>query len=242
MIDIHAHILPSLDDGPKTIEESLEMCRMASEDGIRKMVATPHVLNGVYYSKKQDILEKVAFLNRLLNDNKIELEVLPGADVHLHEGIIDGLKKDEILTINNRMRYLLLEFPSQIIPVEARQVIFKLQVAGIRPIITHPERNLAIQNRPEVLAEYIEAGALIQITAQSITGGFGPREKKCAHWLLKNNMAHVIASDAHSVDARPPILSFAVKMATNLIGEEKSRALVFENPLAIIEGREIGNG
>ncbi len=239
MIDIHAHILPTLDDGPRTIEESLEMCRMASADGIRKMVATPHVFNGVYCPKKQDILEKVEILNKLLNDNKIELQVLPGADVHLHEGIIDGLKKDEILTINNGRRYLLLEFPSQIIPVEARQVIFKLQVAGIRPIITHPERNLAVQNRPEILAEYIESGAFTQVTAQSITGGFGSREKKCAHWLLKNNMVHVIASDAHSVNARPPILSIAVKKVSNLLGEEKSNRLVFENPLAIIEGQEI---
>lgn len=239
MIDIHAHVLPSLDDGPKTIEESLEMCRMASADGIRKMVATPHIFNGVYHSKKQDILEKVEILNKLLNDNKIELEVLPGADVHLHEGIIDGLKNDEILTINNGRRYLLLEFPSQIIPVEARQAIFKLQVAGIQPIITHPERNLAVQDRPEILAEFIEGGALLQVTAQSVTGEFGSREKKCAHWLLKHNMVHVLATDAHSTNARPPILSIAVKKVSKLLGEEKGRALVFENPLAIIEGNEL---
>ncbi|HHT9161081.1 MAG TPA: tyrosine-protein phosphatase [Candidatus Brocadiia bacterium] len=239
MIDIHAHILPSLDDGPRTFQESLEMCRIASEDGIRKMVATPHILNGIYDVKKKDILEKVEILNKLLKDNKIELEVLPGADVHLHEGIIEGLKKDEILTINNGRRYLLLEFPSQIIPVEARQVVFKLQVAGILPIISHPERNFAIQDNPELLTKFIEIGALLQVTAQSVTGEFGSREKKCAHWLLKHNMVHVLATDAHSINARPPILSIAVKKASKLLGEEKSRALVFENPLAIIEGREL---
>jgi protein-tyrosine phosphatase len=239
MIDIHAHVLPALDDGPKTIDESLEMCRMAFEDGIRKMVATPHLFNGVYHSKKQDILEKVEILNKLLDDNDIELEVLPGADVHLHEGIIDGLKRDEILTINNGKRYLLLEFPSQIIPVEARQVAFTLQVAGIRPIISHPERNFAVQSKPEVLTKFIEAGALLQVTAQSVTGEFGSREKKCAHWLLKHNMVHVLATDAHSTRSRPPILSVAVKMVSKLLGEERSRALVFDNPLAIIDGDEL---
>lgn len=239
MIDIHAHVLPSLDDGPKTIEESLEMCRIASKDGIRKMVATPHVFNGVYNPNKQEILEKVEHLNNLLNENNIDFEVLPGADVHLHEEIIEGLKKDEILTINNGGRYLLLEFPAQIIPIEARQVIFKLQVAGIQTIITHPERNLAVQNAPEVLTGFIDGGAFLQVTAQSVTGEFGSREKKCAHWLLKHDMVHVLATDAHSTKSRPPILSLAVKKASKLLGEEKSRALVFENPLAIIEGREL---
>jgi protein-tyrosine phosphatase len=239
MIDIHAHILPSIDDGPETIEESIEICKVAASDGIKKIVATPHSKNGVYETKSVDIIKAVDALNTQLLVNKIDIDILPGAEIHICEGLVESIKNGDVLTINNGGKFILLELPFVIIPPGTDKFIFNLKSNGIVPIIAHAERIAAFQRKPELVDQLVKIGARVQINALCLTKRAIPGEKKCAEWLLKNRLVHFIASDVHSLNGRPPILSKALKTATRIVGEEAARALVFRNPELIINGLDI---
>ena len=267
MIDLHSHILYGLDDGPATLDESLEMCRIGYRDGIRTIVATPHMLNGVYRNNRAAILSRTRELNAALSRSGIrnsppssfrnphpalrtanpdselripnsELTILPGADVHLGEDLLGPLKQKRLMTVGNGGRYLLIEFPSQGIPYMAESVLFRLIVHGIIPIITHPERNPEVGRKPERYYEMVRMGCLGQVTAMSLTGGFGPEVKRLAEELVIHKLVHLIASDAHSVDARPPILTPAVRAASKWVGAEEAGRMVTEYPQAILEGNK----
>ncbi len=236
MIDIHTHILHSIDDGPQTIEESVELCKIAAADGIKKIVATPHTKEGVYEAKSDVILKRVDELNLKLKEISLDLKILPGAEVHINEEIADGIESGEILTINNGKKYLLLEFPFSLEWSWIDKFVANLKFAGIIPIIAHAERITKFQKKPGILEDLVRYGALVQITAQSLTGDFGSRERKCAEWLLKHKVVHFIASDVHSINGRPPILSRALEKAVKLIGDKEALALVSDNPEKIING------
>jgi protein-tyrosine phosphatase len=239
MIDVHTHILPSLDDGPKTIEESIELCKIAANDGIKTIVATPHSKDGAYEAKSDETLRKVKELNLKLEEIQLDLEILPGAEVHINERLVEYIKNGEVLTINNGRKFLLLELPFFFVPPITDELISNLRSIGIVSIISHAERITKFQKTPKILDQLVKSGTLIQITAQSLTGDFGSRERKCAEWLLKHEMVHFIASDVHSLTGRPPILSKALERAAKIIGEKKARALVSHNPEQIINGLDI---
>ncbi len=238
MIDIHTHILPAIDDGPTTMTESLEMCRIAVDDGIKKMIATPHVQNGMYDLDANKVLEKIQMLNQLLKQEGLDLVIFPGAEVHLNDRLLDAkiLKESSILTLNGGRKYILLEFPFQWVPSGTEHVIFKLRSMGFTPILPHLERNFKIQRDPYMVRHFAEMGAILQVTAQSITGDFDAAPMKCALWMLKNNLVHVIASDAHSPVGRPPILSKALKVVSDKLGEEAAKKMVLDHPRIILEG------
>ena len=238
MIDIHTHILPMIDDGPTLMQESLEMCRIAVNDGIKKIIATPHVQNGMDDLDANKVLEKIRMLNQLLKQEGLDLVIFPGAEVHLNDRLLDTdiLRESSILTINEGKKYILLEFPFQSVPPETEQIIFKLKSMGFTPILPHLERNYRIQRNPNMVVRYVEMGAILQVTAQSIVGDFDAVPLKCVLWMLKNNLVHVIASDAHSPIARPPILSKAVKVVSEMLGEEAAKKMVFDHPRMILEG------
>jgi protein-tyrosine phosphatase len=238
MIDIHTHILPTIDDGPTTMTESLEMCRIAVNDGIKKIIATPHVQNGMYDLDANKVLEKIYLLNQLVKQEGLDLVIFPGAEVHLNDRLLDAeiLRESSILTINGGRKYILLEFPFQWVPSGTEHLIFKLRSMGFTPILPHLERNFKIQRDPYMLRHFAEMGAILQVTAQSITGDFDAAPMKCALWMLKNNLVDVIASDAHSPVARPPILSRAVKVVSDMLGEEAANKMVSDHPRMILEG------
>ena len=242
MIDIHTHILPTIDDGPTTMTESLEMCRIAVNDGIKKMIATPHVQNGMYDLDANKVLEKIHLLNQLVKQEGLDLVIFPGAEVHLSDRLLDAeiLKESSILTLNGGRKYILLEFPFQWVPSGTEHVIFKLRSMGFTPILPHLERNFKIQRDPYMVRHFAEMGAILQVTAQSITGDFDAAPMKCALWMLKNNLVHVIASDAHSPVGRPPILSKALKVVSDKLGEEAAKKMVLEHPRMILEGLPLG--
>jgi protein-tyrosine phosphatase len=259
MIDIHAHILPELDDGAKTLEESIQMCRISYHDGIRTIVVTPHILPGIYKNNRSTILSKLQQLNNALmkfgvqssefvvknsdsmtqrlNDPMTGFKLLPGADVHFSSDILQRYEKGEIVTVNDQGRYLMVEFAFQGIPYQAEEVLFQLLTKGIIPIISHPERNMEIGQRPKRYYEMIRMGCLGQVTAMSLTGEFGSGVRRIAEKLLTNRLIHIIASDAHSTDGRPPILSAAVKAAEKIVGKEEAQRMVTEYPQAVIDGR-----
>jgi protein-tyrosine phosphatase len=283
MIDLHLHLLPGLDDGAKTLEESIQMCWISYRDGVRTIVATPHTLNGLYVNDREAILAKVKELNEaliqcgmrnaecgikepnaalhtpqsemffnsairnpqsaiILNSEiripSSEFRILPGADVHLCEKTLPHLDQGKVMTISDGKKYLFLEFPSQGIPYQAEKIIFQIMTRGMIPIITHPERNLEIGQRPQRYYEMIRMGCLGQVTAMSLTGEFGLRVRQIAERLLKNRLIHFIASDAHSTDGRPPILSEGVRAAEKIVGKEEAQKMVTQYPQAILEGHK----
>ncbi len=241
MIDIHTHILPKLDDGAKDMDESIQMCRMGYQDGIRTFIVTPHILPGIYENDRSSILSKLQELNSKLDSEfrtlHPRLSILPGADVHFSPDILHLCQRGEILTFNDQGRFLMIEFPFQGIPFQAEEVLFKLVTRGIIPIISHPERNLEIRQRPKRYYEMIRMGCLGQVTAMSLTGGFGPGVRRMAEFLLSKRLIHLLASDAHSLDGRPPILSLGVRAAEKIIGREEAQKMVTENPWSLLEGR-----
>jgi len=259
MIDLHAHILYGLDDGAKTIEESIEMCRIGYQDGIRTVVATPHILPGIYKNDRSTILSKLHELNAAIkklgvrssefgaqnpdpitqrhNDSIDAFKIIPSADVHFSSDIFQRYERGEVVTVNDQGRYLMVEFAFQGIPYQAEEVLFQLITKGIIPIISHPERNMEIGQKPKRYYEMIRMGCLGQVTAMSLIGDFGSGIKRIAEKLLSKRLIHIIASDTHSTIRRPPILSTAVKAAEKIVGKEEARKMVTEYPEAIIEGR-----
>lgn len=240
MIDIHCHILPGADDGPRSRADSLSMARMALEDGIHTIVATPHTLNGVYRNPIGQIRSMVRALQDSLVLEGIGLHVAPGADVHLCPEMMERIKSGDAGTINDAGKYVLLEFPPQNIPAGVKDEIFALKLNGITPIITHPERNLLIQHNLQILYDLVSMGALCQVTAMSITGDFGELSRRCVESMLERRLAHVIASDAHSADSRPPLLSRAVESAAEILGDyEAAERMVAGVPAAILAGEVV---
>jgi len=253
MIDLHNHILPGIDDGAEVLEESIEMCRISFRDGIRTIVATPHILPGIYENNRPTILAKVHELNeaikkfgvknldpitQLPNDSITELEILPGADIHFSFDLLQRYENGEIVAVNDLGRYLMVEFEFQGIPYKAEEALFQLLTKGIVPIISHPERNFEIGHNPKRYYEMIRMGCLGQVTAMSLTGEFGPEIKQIAEKLVKKRLIHIIASDAHSAGRRPPILSSGVKAAEKIVGKKEAQKMVTEYPQAILEGRK----
>jgi protein-tyrosine phosphatase len=238
MIDLHCHILPGVDDGPRDLEESLAMARIAAADGIQVIVATPHTLNGIYTNRKTEIIDKVRSLHGTLKSENIPLRLFPGADIHFGSDLIPGLERGEILPINGG-KYILIEMEKESLPMTVRESFFELRIKGYFPIVSHPERNSLIQRHPERIEEWIRHGALIQITAGSLTGSFGRRAHDCSKWLLEKGLVHIIASDAHSKDRRPPVLSEGLKAAEALIGRTEALKMVTLYPELILAGKPL---
>jgi protein-tyrosine phosphatase len=232
MVDIHCHILPGIDDGPAELSESLEMAEIAVADGITRIVATPHVKGDVH--SPEFLAERVRQFNEKLQRIFIPLQILKGADVSylIPPAVLPSY------TINDGP-YFLLEFPHSHLPQNADEIVFRIQLSGLRPIITHPERNPSIIRDPDLLFRLIDAGCLVQVTAGSLTGDFGTDARNCALYLLKKRQVHFLATDAHSATHRRPVLSAAVKEAAALIGSQAALDLVTINPAAVIAGRPL---
>jgi protein-tyrosine phosphatase len=239
MIDIHCHILPGLDDGPATLEESVEMCRIAYADGIRTIVATPHYRPGSYEYPSHVVQSKIDELRSSLSEGGINIQIYLGADVTVTPELEKHLQIKPYLTINATGRYFLAEFPHAAVPPNWEKFLFTLIRQGIVPIITHPERNGWFLSHPDALVSFVRAGGLVQITALSVTGEGGIESRRYTSHLLKNGLAHIIATDAHSVNARKPLLSSAVELAESLVGRERVAAMVNDIPKAVIEGRKV---
>jgi len=240
LIDLHCHILPGIDDGPGQMEESVIMADIARSDGIQTIVATPHTLNNVFLNSLSRIIDSVNEFKAFLKEKRIEIGICPGADVHICAGMVERIRMHEAGTVNDNGRYILIEFPHQMIPPGGREELFELKMNRITPIITHPERNLAIQNRLEILTDFVAMGCLVQITGMSLTGEFGEEAMVSAHQILESRLAHVIATDAHSATSRPPTLSRAVEAAAEILGShQEAEDMVARIPLAILEGRSV---
>lgn len=215
------------------------MCRIAVEDGIRIVVATPHMLNGMFPVERGDVLEGVQRISGALREASISLQILPGADVHMHSSVLSCLDRGDLVTVGDLGRHLLLELPQDIVPEGTREVLFQVQLKGVTPIITHPERNIAIQQDPAILHDLVSAGSLTQITAGSLTGAFGTRVRDCSLRFLRSRTAHLVSTDAHNTGRRSPRLSEAVQLVQEKAGSEEAERIFQERPARILEGAHV---
>jgi protein-tyrosine phosphatase len=235
MVDIHCHILPGLDDGPDSIEESLAMAESAISDGITHVVATPHSSNEYSFEYAQ-VRRLREYLQNELGDR---LKLATGCDFHLNPENLEFLKSDASRFCINQHDYLLVEFNEISIPPSMDETLHNLQLKGLRPIVTHPERNAILRRQPERLAKWVRLGSFVQVTAGSLTGTFGPRAQEDSLCWIGQGIVHFVASDAHNTKRRPLRLQPAYGAVSKQFGEEKARALFLDNPLAAFEGREL---
>ncbi|WP_249599570.1 tyrosine-protein phosphatase [Peribacillus frigoritolerans] len=222
MIDIHCHILPGVDDGSADMNESMNMAKKAVEAGITHIFATPHHLNEKFVNVKSDIIDRAVRLNESLHQNNIPLTIHLGQEVRIHRDIFTSLEKEEILTLDDNGRYLLLELPSGSVPTYTKEVIYELQLKGIKPIIVHPERNKELIENHKLLFELVQEGALTQITSGSIIGQFGKNVKSFSKKIIEHNLAHFISTDAHNIGTRGFTLQQAYETITKSYGVHRT--------------------
>lgn len=235
MIDIHHHLLPGLDDGPPDMELSVKMAERAAADGITHIVCTPHASDRYPYKPERNRALIAELASRI--GNKITLGL--GCDFHMsYDNIQDALDHPDRYSINGR-KYLLIEFADTNIPESTNDNLYELTVSKQRPIITHPERNPVLQRHPERLAALIRDGALVQVTASSLTGRFGRTAQAAAEKFLKRNWVHFLATDAHNLESRAPIMSQGYEFVRKHCGVETADRLCIENPRAVFEGRDL---
>lgn len=236
MIDIHCHLLPGLDDGPASMDDTVMMCRLAARDGIRAIIATPHA-NSQYSPCPEQMRQYVQILNNALQKNGLDLTIYPGAEVHLLPDMHATISEKPWLRLADS-RYVLVE-PPMVLPQRLKEEIFQLRLAGYVPILAHPERCACVQENPDILLPLVAAGMLVQITAQSLLGDFGTGCMLCAETLIRCRTAHIVASDAHAPLRRPPLLSAAFHRLKELLPSEDALAMVWDRPESILKNRRI---
>ncbi|MEP6976772.1 MAG: CpsB/CapC family capsule biosynthesis tyrosine phosphatase [Thermoleophilia bacterium] len=235
MIDLHTHILPGLDDGARTLEESVAMARAAVADGIRIAAATPHVRDD-YPTSPSEMERGVAQLREALAVEGVPLEVRTGGEIALDRLGLLGPDELTSFALAGNPAYLLLEFPYYGWPLELETRVFELRARGITAVIAHPERNAEVQAAPERLRRLVEQEALVQLTAASIDGRLGRSTRRTALRLLELGLAHLVASDAHA----PEVRAVGMKAAAAAIGDaELARWLTTDVPAAIVDGEEL---
>jgi len=235
MVDLHCHILPGLDDGAKTIEDSLAMAEDAIADGITHVVATPHA-NSHYVFEFSRVRAARKELSERLEGR---LTLATGCDFHLSPENLKAIRIESAPFCINQKDYLLVELNDFSIPPAMDQALHELQLAGLHPIITHPERNGLLRAQPERLRKWIELGCYAQVTAGSLTGVFGPGSQQVAWTWMGSGLIHFVSTDAHNTVRRPLKLKFAYDAIAEQFGEDSARALLLENPLAAFEGRPL---
>jgi protein-tyrosine phosphatase len=235
MVDVHCHILPGVDDGPDAIEESLAMAESAINDGITHVVATPHCSSEYAF----DYLRVQRLRDHLQSEIGDRLTLATGCDFHLNPENIEALRSDPSRFCINQHEYLLVEFNEISIPPSMDETLHDLQLKGLRPIITHPERNAILRRQPERLAKWARLGCYVQVTAGSLTGTFGPRAQEDSLCWIGKGFVHFVASDAHNTKRRPLRLQPAYAAVSDQFGDERARALFLDNPLAAFEGRDL---
>ena len=234
MVDLHCHILPGVDDGSPDMATSLEMAEIAVADGIDTVVATPHLSTDNPLSPSEIRAATQAF-NEALRQQQIDLVVLPGAEVEAQLQMVESLRGKQLITIGDRGRHLLIETPFVGIPQFLEQICFELQIAGVTPVLAHPERSELARQQPEVLQRLAERGCLLQVNVDSVLGRAGRDAKRLAVSLLRTGQAQILASDAHDVRHRPPRLSPAQQELERAVKNINFQILVDTLPRQIIE-------
>ncbi|HKL09923.1 MAG TPA: CpsB/CapC family capsule biosynthesis tyrosine phosphatase [Clostridia bacterium] len=237
MIDLHCHILHDVDDGADSIEESMAMARIAVDDGITDLIATPHFMEEDVSIGAPYIKERLSLFKKKLEDGGIPLRVHQGSEIQLSPDTLSQLERGDAASLAGS-RYVLTELPFFEIPIYAEEMIYRMRLSGYIPIIAHPERNRIITENPNRLLDFLELGALAQVNAGSILGKNGKAIRQAAEIMLTHNMVHCIASDGHHKSRRRPILSEGRKAAGLMVGSQKAKRLIETVPEKILKDED----
>jgi protein-tyrosine phosphatase len=234
VIDLHCHILPGIDDGARDLSVSLAMGRMMVAQGVTVVACTPHILPGLYPNNGPAIRQAIQDLQLTLENEGIPLQLVTGADVHMTPDFVAGIRSGQLLSIADS-RYILVEPPHHTAPPQLEDFFFNLVVAGYVPILTHPERLSWVPSKYEVIKRLVGAGVWIQITAGSFTGAFGRNALYWSERMLDEGCVHILASDAHDVERRPPNLAAGYETVAKRVGAEEAQNLVLTRPMGILK-------
>lgn len=235
MIDIHHHCLPQTDDGPREWDDAVEMCRIAADEGIETIIATPHVLRGRWRTpSRQELDDRVGKLRELTNDTP---RLVLGSEYFFGHDMPEVLSAGKQVIPLGNSRYVLFELASNSVPPMLEQPLYRAQLEGWRPVLAHPERNSVFQAKPEMIVELINHGVRMQVTAGSLTGEFGERPRRAAISWISHGLVHFVATDAHGPARRAPRIREAREFLLELVGESVTDALTRRNPLAVLENR-----
>jgi protein-tyrosine phosphatase len=219
MIDIHTHILPGIDDGAASFDDTLNMARAAVSEGITTIIATPHHANGTYTNTANIVAEHTSSINEQLLAAGVPVTIRTGQEIRVHDDLLDAWNRKELLPLADSS-YVLIEMPSSRIPKSMIELVHELNILNLKPIIAHPERNAEVVKHPERLAELIEAGAFAQVTSHSLLGGFGKRIEQTSWSLMKAGLIHIVSSDAHHIERRGFRLREAYDSIERRMGEQ----------------------
>lgn len=236
MIDMHIHLLPGIDDGSKSMEETEKMLEIIKDDGIDEVIATPHFYRGYYENNRQAVVKLTDEINRFSMDRGIDVKLYPGQEVFLDGHTLEEYEKGHIGPLADT-DYMLVEFPMEKMPHNGFDIIYELKIKGIRPVMAHPERYRYIIENPEKINEFIDEGCLIQINTGSICGKFGNSVKKTADILVKNGICSFIGSDAHSSSRRKPGLSEAMEIVRAI--DKGTAETVEDNTCKLLKNEDI---
>jgi protein-tyrosine phosphatase len=238
VIDLHTHILPGVDDGLKTEDDAVAFARVAVADGITTMVATPHCKEGFFFNERLAVLEATERLRERLAREGVPLALLPGAEVHLTHDLPARVKDGRAPTLADNGKTLLLELSTSQYPVDLENLVFQLKLAGILTLFAHPERIRYFQDDVRRYASVIRLGAFGQVTTGSVLGQFGEETEEFSEEIVRKGLVHVLASDAHNLRGRPPVLSKALERLTSWVGEARAQVMVEQAPRVLLEGKE----
>ena len=240
-VDIHCHLLPGIDDGASDWETTLGMARLAVAEGTRTIIVTPHQLGNFAHNLGDDIRRRTQELQRVLNQHHIPLEVLPGGDVRIEDRMSEQLLSGELMSLGDFRRHVLLELPHELyFPLEG--VLAGLEREGMTGILSHPERNRGLLGEPELLPNLVDQGCLMQVTAGSLMGTFGPNSQKLGEWMLSEGLVHFIATDAHGTRSRRPLMRRAYDRVAELTDTRTADDLCCRNPALVSRGEQVPTG
>lgn len=235
LVDMHVHLLAGLDDGPRTPEDALEMCRIAFEEGVRMVAATAHQ-NDHYPAVSPDRLR--AATGQLVQDlqkHHIKITACPNAEVMAHPEMVQSWRSEKLLSVADRRQYMLVEMPHGMF-VDLRAIVVQLRELGIRPILAHPERQPELLHDTEVIEQLIRIGCLVQVSSGSVTAPREHRDELALRKWFKRGIVHLLGSDGHSVRRRPPLMAQAYELIGRWAGNAVADRVCSTNGMAILQG------
>lgn len=238
MIDLHCHILPEVDDGAKCMGEAIEMAMIAKEDGIKKIIATPHYHPEFKYLKGQELNKVYEEFKNELNKNEIDIEIYIGNEIYFTYDLIDNISELDFYTLNNS-KYILIEFPPTNFPSNLCNIVYELKQKGFIPVLAHVERYMKVHDDPEIIYDCIKTGAIIQINGSSIMGKNGKELQRLCNLLISRNMVHLVSSDAHGSGRRRPLLKEAYEYIEKKFSKDLADELFINNAQCIIDNKDI---
>lgn len=236
--DVHCHLLPGVDDGPETLADSVALARALVHDGVTTVITTPHQM-GRYMGRNTaaQVRAAVTDLQNAIYHAGVDLTVLPGADVRIDEDLVRQIQSDAVMTLGDHHKHLLLELPHEAY-FEPWGLLAELQSLGYQSILTHPERHHFVQQQPAAVGAWLKHGVILQITAGSLSGDFGPAAQRCGWQLLTQGCVSILATDAHDCDRRPPRMRQALQLIHDRLGASLVRRLA-DNAQHILDGHAI---